>query len=90
MANLPLYLLGVGLAVISGIVNNIGTVMQKKVVNQFREEQNFMKKVDQFKEQFVGGHPVTFRVLSFLRKWFTNHILDVDREYVDIVRSGNK
>ena len=45
MADIPLYLLGVLLAIISGIVNNIGTVMQKKVVNQFRTEPKFMKKV---------------------------------------------
>ncbi len=52
--------------------------------------ENFRKKVVQFTEQFEQGHPVTFRVLGFLRKWLTNHILDVDREYVDIVRAGNK
>jgi hemerythrin-like metal-binding protein len=52
--------------------------------------ENFRQKVAQFKEQFDKGLPVTFRVLGFLRKWLTNHILDVDREYVDIVRSGEK
>ncbi len=48
--------------------------------------ENFIKKVAQFREQFEQGLPVTFRVLGFLRKWLTNHILDVDREYVDIVK----
>lgn len=48
----------------------------------------FKEKVIHFKEQFDKGLPVTFRVLGFLRKWLTNHILDIDREYVDIVRSG--
>ncbi len=52
-----------------------------------RLHENFRSKVSQFKEQFENGLPVTFRILGFLRKWLTNHILDVDREYVDIVHS---
>lgn len=44
MANLGLYILGVFLAVISGILNNIGTVLQKKVINRFRSEPDYMKK----------------------------------------------
>jgi len=52
-----------------------------------RLHENFRVKVSQFKAQFENGLPVTFRVLGFLRKWLTNHILDVDREYVDIVHS---
>ncbi len=45
MANIWLYVLGVSLAIISGILNNYGTVLQKKVVNKFRTEPDFMKKV---------------------------------------------
>jgi hypothetical protein len=44
MANIWLYLLGVSLAIISGVLNNIGTVMQKKVINRFRGEPDYMKK----------------------------------------------
>jgi hemerythrin len=25
--------------------------------------------------------------MNYLRKWLTNHILDSDREYVDIIKS---
>jgi drug/metabolite transporter (DMT)-like permease len=45
MANVWFYILGVFLAIISGILNNYGTVLQKKVVNKFRTEPDFMKKV---------------------------------------------
>lgn len=51
---------------------------------------NFRTKVSQFREQFEKGLPITFRLLGFLRKWLTNHILDVDREYVDFVRPEKK
>lgn len=36
------YLLGVVFAVLSGVLNNYGTVLQKKVVNKFRENPKFM------------------------------------------------
>ena len=36
------YLLGVFFAVLSGVLNNYGTVLQKKVVNKFREHPKFM------------------------------------------------
>jgi drug/metabolite transporter (DMT)-like permease len=36
------YLLGVFFAVLSGVLNNYGTVLQKKVVNKFRENPKFM------------------------------------------------
>jgi hemerythrin len=51
---------------------------------------DFKRKVADFRDKFDKNLPVTFRVLNFLRKWLTNHILDVDREYVDIVRSNRK
>ena len=50
------------------------------------QHQGFIKKVQDYKRQFEAGTSVTFRVLVFLRKWLTDHILDSDREYVDIVK----
>lgn len=38
-----LYWLGVFLAILSGITNNYGTVLQKKVVNRFRDDSKFMR-----------------------------------------------
>jgi hemerythrin len=49
--------------------------------------QHFKKKVEDFKDKFEKGQPITFRVLSFLRQWLTNHILDADREYAALVKS---
>ncbi len=37
------YLFGVILAILSGVLNNYGTVLQKKVVNKYREDTKFMK-----------------------------------------------
>jgi len=37
------YLLGVLLAILTGVVNNFGTVLQKKVVNDLREDSKFMR-----------------------------------------------
>jgi len=37
------YLFGVILAILSGVVNNYGTVVQKKIVNKYREDTKFMK-----------------------------------------------
>lgn len=38
-----LYWFGVLMAVLSGIANNYGTVLQKKVVNRYKEESKFMR-----------------------------------------------
>ena len=37
------YILGIVLAILSGIVNNLGTVLQKKVVNEHRNDEEFLK-----------------------------------------------
>jgi hemerythrin-like metal-binding protein len=50
------------------------------------QHQQFKKKVEDYKAKYAAGQSVTFRVLIFLRKWLTDHILDVDREYVDLVK----
>ncbi len=38
-----LYWLGVIFAILSGILNNFGTVLQKKIVNEHRDDKEFMK-----------------------------------------------
>lgn len=47
---------------------------------------SFTQKVTSLRNQFDMGVPVTFRVISFLKKWLTNHILDADREYASLIR----
>jgi drug/metabolite transporter (DMT)-like permease len=39
------YWVGVSLAILSGILNNFGTVLQKKVVNEFSGDAKFMRKI---------------------------------------------
>ncbi|MBN1951007.1 MAG: bacteriohemerythrin [Bacteroidales bacterium] len=47
---------------------------------------HFTEKINSLKKQYEQGVPVTFRVISFMQKWLTNHILDADREYASLVR----
>lgn len=47
----------------------------------------FIEKVKEFKAKHEAGTSITFRLMNYLRKWLTNHILDSDREYVDIIKS---
>jgi hemerythrin len=47
----------------------------------------FIEKVKEFKTKYEAGISITFRLMNYLRKWLTNHILDSDREYVDIIKS---
>ena len=49
----------------------------------------FVNKVEDFKRNFSDGQSITFRLMKFLRSWWTNHILDSDREYVEIIKSSN-
>lgn len=51
-----------------------------------KQHSAFIEKVKQFKEKHESGHSITFRLMNYLRKWLTNHILDSDREYVDIIK----
>ena len=48
------YLLGVVLAILSGIANNFGTVLQKKVVNEHRDDEEFLKKIAKDKIWLIG------------------------------------
>ena len=48
------YLLGVILAIISGIANNFGTVLQKKVVNEHRNDEEFLKQLAKDKTWLFG------------------------------------
>ncbi len=50
------------------------------------QHENFTKKVQEYKTKFAAGQSVTFQVLIFLRRWLTDHILDSDREYVELVK----
>jgi hemerythrin len=50
------------------------------------QHKEFTQKVQDYKIKHESGQSVTFRVLMFLRKWLIDHILDSDREYVDIVK----
>jgi hemerythrin len=52
------------------------------------QHEYFVKKVEDFKKSFYQGQPITFRLMKFLRSWWTNHILDSDREYVEIIKSS--
>ena len=47
----------------------------------------FIEKVKDFKAKYEAGQSITYRLMNYLRKWLTNHILDSDREYVDIIKS---
>ena len=51
------------------------------------QHEYFVKKVENFRSNFNQGQPITFRLMKFLRNWWTNHILDSDREYVEIIKS---
>ena len=51
------------------------------------QHEYFVKKVEDFISKFDQGQPITFRLMKFLRSWWTNHILDSDREYVEIIKS---
>ncbi len=48
------YLLGVFLAIISGIVNNLGSVLQKKVINQIPKESKFFRSLIKKPEWIFG------------------------------------
>jgi drug/metabolite transporter (DMT)-like permease len=48
------YLLGVLLAILSGIANNFGTVLQKKVVNEHRNDEEFLKNIAKDKTWLIG------------------------------------
>ncbi len=54
------------------------------------QHEHFIDKVQDFKTKFEKGHPITFRLMKFLKNWWANHILDSDREYVEIVKSINR
>ena len=51
------------------------------------QHEKFITKIEDFKSKFDAGDSITFRLLNFLRTWLANHILDSDREYVDIIKS---
>jgi hemerythrin-like metal-binding protein len=52
-----------------------------------KEHNAFIEKVKEFKSKYEAGQSVTYRLMNYLRKWLTDHILDSDREYVDIIKS---
>lgn len=51
------------------------------------EHEAFIKKVGEFRSKFDQGQSITFRLMSYLRRWLSDHILDSDREYVDVIKS---
>jgi hemerythrin len=48
--------------------------------------EEFKKKVLEFEKQFLAGKSITYRVMSFLREWLTDHILVADKEYAELIK----
>jgi hemerythrin len=48
--------------------------------------EDFKVKVLEFEKQFLAGKTITYRVMTFLREWLTDHILVADKEYADLIK----
>ncbi len=51
------------------------------------QHEYFSRKMLDYKNRFEVGQSIASRVPLFLMKWWTDHILDSDREYVELVKS---
>jgi len=53
------------------------------------QHQSFIKKVSEFKEISDKNHPLTFRLVQYLKIWLTDHILIEDKKYVALFKAMN-
>lgn len=59
-----------------------------KFDDHLKQHEAFKIKVTELKEKFDKGNQVTFRVMTFLRDWLTNHIQVMDMQYVKMAREN--
>ena len=52
-----------------------------------KQHEAFKEKVLEFKQKFERGNPITFRVMTFLRDWLTDHIQITDMQYVEKIKN---
>jgi hemerythrin-like metal-binding protein len=57
-----------------------------ETLQHISEHRSFVKKTGEFKEIADGNHPVTFRIVQFLKEWIGNHIQQVDKRYVSFLK----
>jgi hemerythrin len=67
------------------LLAGINTIDLKEHLKQHKA---FTDKVLEFKQKFEKGHPITFRVMTFLRDWLTDHIQVTDKQYVNSVKNS--
>lgn len=62
----------------------------KETLAHVKEHQEFIKRVQDFKEQAKedAGRYV-FSLITFLQEWLINHITHSDRKYIDCFKSNN-
>jgi hemerythrin len=51
------------------------------------QHEHFSHKMHDYKMRFESGQSIASKVPEFLKRWWTDHILDSDREYVDLVKN---
>lgn len=51
------------------------------------QHKKFIDKVADFRKKYEDGQAITFQLMNYLKSWLSNHILDADREYVDLIKS---
>jgi hemerythrin len=66
--------------------NYFKITMYKFEVEHTRSHNAFRKKTKEFKAQFESGQPVSFRLINYLKKWLSNHILREDKLFVPILK----
>jgi hemerythrin-like metal-binding protein len=48
------------------------------------EHQSFVKKISEFQEASDKNHPITFRLVQFLKEWLEHHIMKEDKKYAPL------
>jgi hemerythrin len=53
------------------------------------QHEAFMTKMLNFERQQAAGQTISIELLKFMKEWWSHHILKVDRQYADFLKSKN-
>lgn len=55
-----------------------------------QEHQELFKEIEAFKLELEIGRNITYKLMTFLRKWISDHVLGTDKSYVPYLQNKSK
>ena len=58
--------------------------------DHIQEHQELFNEIEAFKIELERGHSITYKLMTFLRKWVSGHLLGIDKDYIPYIQNKSE